>query len=307
MVGLRLSRFNRSSNISPIRLTERDLSILRHVHRHRFLRSNHITSLLNSSRQQTLRRLQLLYHHGFLDRPRCQIDYYHRSGSQPIAYGLGYKGAGFLKRKLALPYHRLEWPHKRPVERFFLEHTLLVADFMVALEIACQNRSDLRLLSEDDIDHLANPNAKCRPCQWRVNIGKGLMCGVIPDRVFGVEFVTRPKGKNRVWFCLEADRGTMPVKRGNLDQSSFYRKLLAYEATWAQSIHRARFGWTRFRVITVTSSSERLASIRKACRAMKHGQGLFLFADVNALQMHSDFLRFPWQTSRDGETALLIE
>jgi hypothetical protein len=59
------------------------------------------------------------------------------------------------------------------------------------------------------------------PFQWKVNIGK--KCSVIPDHVFGLEF-----NNQRCWYFLEADRATMPVTRGNLDQTSFYRKLLAY-------------------------------------------------------------------------------
>lgn len=35
-----------------------------------------------------LRRLQRLYHHGYVERPACQIDYYQRGGSRSIAYGL---------------------------------------------------------------------------------------------------------------------------------------------------------------------------------------------------------------------------
>ena len=61
-----------------MQLTERDREIIRLVHRHRFLRSSHICSLIPGSPQQLLRRLKLLYHHGFLERPRSQIDYYHQ-------------------------------------------------------------------------------------------------------------------------------------------------------------------------------------------------------------------------------------
>jgi hypothetical protein len=54
-----------------------------------------------------------------------------------------------------------------------------------------------------------------------------------------------------VHFFLEADRGTMPVVRSGLTQTSFYRKLIAYEATWTQKIHQRHLGIHRFRVLTV--------------------------------------------------------
>jgi DNA-binding IclR family transcriptional regulator len=65
-------------------LTPRDLLILRAVYRHRLLRSTHLIALADGSRQTTLRRLQLLFHHGYLDRPPMQLDWYVR-GSEPLA------------------------------------------------------------------------------------------------------------------------------------------------------------------------------------------------------------------------------
>jgi hypothetical protein len=292
MASSRLPRFNRSSKVPSIRLTDRDREILRHLHRHRFLRSDHLTSLLPGSRQQTLRRLQLLYHHGFLDRPRCQIDYYHRGGSRTIAYGLGSRGAGWLKRELSLPFHRLAWPRKNRVARLFLEHALLISDVMIAVELACRSRANIRLLIPDD--------NRRGPFRWTVQINSRLKCGVIPDRVFGLEVA----GK-RCWYLLEADRGTMPITRGNLDQTSFQRKLLAYEATWTQNLHRTRFGWQRFRVLTVTTSSQRVQGMIEAAQGLAHGQGLFLFLDAASLTRHGDILTIPWQTCRPEKTEAL--
>ncbi len=163
----RLPRFKRSPEIPPLRLTSRDGEILKCLQRHRFLRSDHITALIGGSRQQVLRRLQLLFHHGYLERPRCQIDYY-QSGSHRIAYGLGNKGAAWLKRELSLQFHQLDWKPKSRVGRLFLEHALLVSDIMVAVELACRNRKEIRLLSADD---LRIPNMR-EPFQWKVDIGQ---------------------------------------------------------------------------------------------------------------------------------------
>jgi hypothetical protein len=301
MVSARLPRFNRSPKGSRIRLTDRDREILRHVHRHRFLRSDHLTSLLPGSRQRLLRRMQLLFHHGYLERPRCQIDYYHRGGSRAIAYGLGNKAAGLLKRELALPYHQLDWPKKNLIGRLFLDHALLVSDFMVALEVACR-RQGMRLLRDEDMNLRDESAAGRHPFRWRVDIPGGPTCTVVPDRVFGLEFLDG----GRSWFVLEADRATMPVMRSNLDQSSFRRKMLAYQATWAQNLHRDRFGWQRFRVLTVTTSPDRLDTMRGACRALQRGQGLFLFADGATLGNCPDLLAYAWKTCRDGESGSLL-
>ena len=75
-----LPRFKRSTAVATMLLIERDRQIIRLVQRHRFLRSPQIAALMGGSSQQLSRRLQLLYHHGYLERPRAQIDYYHRAG-----------------------------------------------------------------------------------------------------------------------------------------------------------------------------------------------------------------------------------
>ena len=76
MEQFRLPRFRRAPGVPRIELTERDREILQQVHRHRFLRSSHLGQLVPGGRKHLLRRLQLLYHHGYLERPRAQIDYY---------------------------------------------------------------------------------------------------------------------------------------------------------------------------------------------------------------------------------------
>src|SRR5438046_1476473 len=125
----RLPRFKRASKVAPMQLTERDREIIRLVHRHRFLRSSHIVALVAGSSQQLLRRLRLLYHHGYLERPRCQIDYFQKGGSHHMVYGLGNKGGRFLQDGFDVALREPRWSEKnRSIGRIFLEHALLVSD-----------------------------------------------------------------------------------------------------------------------------------------------------------------------------------
>ncbi len=303
----RLPRFQRAPQVARIELTDRDREILRQVHRHRFLRSSHLADLVRGSRQHVLRRLQLLYHRGYLERPRAQIDYYHRGGSRAITYGLGNKGAVLLKRELSLPFHRLDWgPKNRNTGRIFLEHALLISDIMVGLELDCRRHGHLRLLTADQLPLPETTRRQREPFKWNVRLPNGKKVGVIPDRVFGLEY-TDPGGKPvRAYYFLEADRGTMPVQRQNPSQSSFHRKLLAYEATWTQNIHRTHLGLHRFRVLTATSSPERVQTLVVACRQLQRAQGLFLFTDAETLRAHSNPLALPWDSAReDAHEALL--
>jgi hypothetical protein len=190
---------------------------------------------------------------------------------------------------LALQFHQLDWKQKNHVGRMFLEHALLVSDIMVAVELACRNRNDIRLLSVQDL-RIANMR---EPFQWKVEIGQRQKCGVIPDHVFGLEF-----NGQQCWYFVEADRGTMPITRGNLDRTSFQRKLLAYAATWSQNLHRTRFGLQRFRVLTVTTNPQRISSMLEAVHSLRHGHGIFLFLDAKTLNSQSDFLSLNWVTAQ---------
>jgi hypothetical protein len=179
----------------------------------------------------------------------------------------------------------------------FLQHELLVADVMVTIDLACR-QNGIRLLTEHE---LAPHSERFR---WKVKIQGGSKLSVVPDRVFALESQNDNSESNRAFFFLEADRGTMPVIRKTLSQTSFYRKLLAYEATWSQSIHLARFGFHRFRVLTVTTSAERVKSLVDACSKLKGGHGLFLFADQTILS--GNILSSTWQTGKPGETGRLL-
>lgn len=95
----RLPRFHPTFDKIRLELTERDREMLRLVQRHRFLRPSHLVAMLNGSRQTLLRRLQRLYHSGYLDRPRAQLDYFSRGGSRTIVHGLRRKGAIRLNPK----------------------------------------------------------------------------------------------------------------------------------------------------------------------------------------------------------------
>ena len=308
----RLPRFQRAPNVARIELTDRDREILRQVHRHRFLRSSNVVDLIGGSRQHILRRLQLLYHHGYLERPRAQIDYYHRGGSRSIAYGLGNKAAALLKNEHSLPFHRLDWGAKNQnAGRVFLEHALLISDIMIALELACRRNGRIRLLTADELPVPESTRRHGEPFHWNVRLPTGQKVGIIPDRVFGLEYSAGndagTEKSTRAYFFLEADRGTMPIQRQNPSQSSFHRKLLAYEATWTQNLHRTRLGLHRFRVLTVVTSPDRVKTLVAACRQLERGQGLFLFSDVGAFRAHADPLTMPWYSVSENTPEALLD
>jgi hypothetical protein len=310
----RKPRFKRVP-VENIQLTERDIDILRHVHKHRFLRSTHLARLVGGSQQTLVRRLQLLYHHQYLDRPHEQIQFYTYAGSRPMVYGLGNKGADLLAERFQIPRGRIDWTAKnKAVGPVFLEHTLLTADFMVALELACREHGKVRIISFGEILRQA-PEATQRrknPYGWHVRVTYGHEAhtlGVIPDKIFGLHRLDRPEGKNKAYFFLEADRATMPVVRSNLRQTSFYRKLLAYHETWRQELHTRHYGISNFRVLTVTSSPERARNCIAANKQATGGEGskLFLFTDKTAPDGSRNVLTLPWMNGKDEQPVRLLD
>ena len=307
MSHLRKPRFQRAPEIASIQLTERDRMIVRCVFQHRFLRSWQIAALVGGSKQAVLRRLQLLYHHGFLERPRAQIEYFQPGGSRAFAYGLADRGAELLRLTETPSLRALEWSAKnRAVKHLFLEHALLVSDVMVSLELACRQHGGVRFLKSDELPLPAATRSRLEPFQWKVNVNGNIRLGVVPDCVFGLEFTDQPPERSRAYFFLEADRGTMPITRNGLHHSSFHRKFLAYEATWLQELHRKHFGFNRFRVLTVTTSADRLTHLVEASRQLNRGQGLFLFTDLNSLLASPDPLTLPLRGVRLDHAVLLI-
>lgn len=340
-------------NIPNFEITDREVAILRHLAEHRVLDSDHLTDLLTPySGQTTRRRLSLLYHAGFLWRPREHLKYRTSAGSPPMAYELHRRGVELLltperygvppELVAEVPGHTLRWvAKKRDITTKFLEHTLLVADVMVALEGACAKRSDIRLIRPSEI--LANvvpeaTRALDRPFYWAADVvwqGRREAIGIVPDKVFGLEFVNDPP-PNRVWFFLEADKGTETVlpARGNLKRSSFLQKAAAYYAAWQQKLHTERFAFKNFRVLTVTTTptlmapqtkkeirrkgevdrpiAERMRSrvelLIEANRKVTEGRGsgIFLFTDLPSLLIADDILAMPWTTGA-GKTGRLID
>ena len=218
-----------------------------------------------------------------------------------MVYGLGKKRRALLKDELDLHFRDLNWSEKnRAIGRLFLEHALLISDVMVALEVGCKSLGRVRLLTGGDLPLPEQLSHKKEPFRWSVKADGNLKLGLVPDQVFALEATDQPAGRNRAFFFLEADRATMPVMRQNVHQTSFYRKLLAYEATWRQGIHRSRFGFHRFRVLTVTSSPKRVENLVAACQSLQGAQGLFLFADQRALSQENP-LNYLWRSPREEQ------
>ena len=299
-------RFERTQR-SHIQLTPDDFAILRLVDRHRFLRSTHLTRFIpHRSYKKLIERLCDLYHNGYLDRPRAQLDVYTRSGSTPMVYGLGTRGAEVLSENGTTS---IDWTDKnRSVGRPFINHTLLVADVMVAATCVTRAHSDVLLIDTPQLIK-GDRHGRNHPLKLTADTlvrGKRRELSLVPDAFFGFDFTALRK---RSFFLLEADNGTMPIVRGDLEQTSFAKKLMTYLAGGGQANRFGQhLGVGNFRVLTVTTSMERVASILEALKTLTNGSGSaqFLFIDRSSLLACPDLLQLVWINGK-GTRARLID
>src|SRR5216683_1282290 len=95
----RRPRFQRASDPPAFRLTDDDIRIVGEIAKHRFLRSTQIAALVQRSLDRTNDRLCRLFHAGYIDRPRAQLDYYPTAGSAALVYSLADRGARLLRER----------------------------------------------------------------------------------------------------------------------------------------------------------------------------------------------------------------
>jgi hypothetical protein len=276
--GGRLPRFRQvQDGIGAMKLTPRDKEIISQVERFHFLRSTQIVRLIEGAPVQLLRRLQVLYHHRYLDRPRCQIDYFHRGGSRPMAYGLGSRGVALMRREYDVPFVQMVWGRGgSDVGRVFLEHALLIAEAITAVEIAArESHGKYTFISSQKLSADSKPGKRREPMRWSTVLNNR-RTSLIPDAVFALDFTTQNSTTQRVVIFLEADRGTMPVVRKRSPHlSNIARKFSAYVELWKSGAFSKRFHTQRFLVLTVTESSERVKHITDTVTKLTHGKGLF--------------------------------
>lgn len=317
---VRRPRFQRAKTRN-IEIQPRDELVLLAVHQHRFLRSTHLINLLNAPAKPFLDRLGLLYHNGYLDRPRVQIDYYRRGGgSNTMVYALGDKGADLLAEKHGISRGKFRWSQKNlEVGRPFLEHTLAVADFMIALEMACRQHGRIELIPAGQMLSNAPAATQARllrnedPFDWHVPVmhaGERHTVGIIPDAVFGLRYLDKEEGRNKAFFFLEMDLSTMSVVAKSMKKSSILKKLLAYHESWRQELHAKHFGVPNCRTLFVTTSAERVGNFIAAAKTVLNARPgerkgkTFLFTDHDSIKSEA-FFALPWKNAIDDEPVTL--
>lgn len=290
----RLPRFIRHRHRKPaFVLQERDRELVRVVSQHRVISSDDLQLLVAGSDQTILRRLQKLFHNGYLDRPRSQ----RQRGNAPMVYALGQKGAELVVLEAGAKAAG-DWSEKnRLIGPMFLEHALMVSRFQTALRVSLRERGNASL--ERWYADGAIRDAVCVEHEASTE-----RIPVAPDAFFTLKLLNEPEGHNRVHVFLEADRGTMTTKR-------FFTKMRGYWHWWRSGQAEERLGIKNFRVLTVTKTPERAANLCAVTQELdppKHrGLGMFLFGSEQTLSEPSQILASIWATPADTDRHSLLK
>jgi hypothetical protein len=284
-MGQKRRRDQRHPNPKPMRLTDRDKQIVHAVHTYRVLRQDQLELLFERSSSVMQRIMVRLYDHGFLERKFLRI----LGWNSPTLYVLDRKGAELLRTEYGLD--DLVWyGSSKDLKMDFLEHTTAINDFRIAVTKAAQlaGYDLLKWVSEGEL------KGKYDRVVIRSDSGKAQSVSLIPDGYFVLKV-----SQGYAHFFLELDRGTETTGR-------FKTKVLAYTTYYQSGVYERRYGSKSMRVVTVTSGSKRLESLKKATEEAG-GKRRFWFAIGKSITIETVLHHPLWHVAGEPQPTALIE
>ena len=206
--------------------------------------------------------------------------------------------ADLLAEKSPIDRGKIKWTEKnREVKDRHIEHTLMISNFRICLELALRNLPDVRLLfwQRENSQQLKDYVYIQDHPRTRIRVP------IVPDGFFAIE-----DPQDEMYFFSEADQGTMTNTR-------FLKKMKAY---WHWGMkekgHTKRFGIKTFRVLTITKTEQRknnLRQITKQADNRKTGSLMFWFTSEEnySIQKPESILKPIWQTPKDHKWHFILE
>jgi len=290
--------YKRTITPQPMQLTDRDIGIVDAVYRHRVMAADQIEALLFPSstsrgkRSICQRRLQLLFHHGFLNRivPPLVLG----EGRKPYVYAVDENGADIIANIQGIDRGDLAWrPKQNELGGRFLNHLLHIALVRIIFEILSEKRKLVlhRWLGEHELNK--EPFNQMVPyiLQGRKKIR------IFPDGYFLMSPMTKPKNGH---CFLEIDMGTESNKQ-------WAHKIKAYDHYRESGESVTHFHTTKFRVLVVTTTEKRLRNLIKATRGAS-GSNRFWFTTFEHFDLWQPYkvLEPIWNLPVRSETIPLL-
>ena len=177
--------YQRPRQPKPMREGENDRRIVQLMYRYRILSQKQLERLLGRSPSTLQRLLRRLYEHRYLERLFLPVT---TLGSSPALYILDTQGQTLLQR---MGIELQSNPPSNTLSTMFLEHSLAINSFRIAVEQACQfNNFSLEAW-------LTDHNLKSDYDRVKVSGKKGTV-SLIPDAYFNIQV---PDGE-QVTFSL---------------------------------------------------------------------------------------------------------
>lgn len=240
------------------RLDQYDDKVLIGLYRFRYLTVDLIAKNGEFSIRTWNRRLKELLQAGYIDRPPQQKWTYRRH--ERAIYALGQKGADYLAASFNIyfsPTVKWEEKNRRYRGQDPFSHALKTAEFLIELELAVAEQGG-SLSHQDELfgaDYVTGMS-------WDTQIATEheiFSVKLKPDGIFSVQGVSKRYPVN---FCLEIDRGTMPLKSLNFRRSSILKKYLSYADTHNRGLAKEVLGLKNLRILMITTTKARADNMR---------------------------------------------
>jgi len=298
----------RATRAPGMQLTERDIAILKAIHRYRVLHRGQISEMFwqtaTDEGGSARRRLGLLYQHGYLERiPRYINPPMNNPGP---AYRLAARGAAVLAEQAGEQGSSLhywgkaddETSHVTTLGHSYLEHALLLADIRKEFERKVNDAGCTIETWLDDLDLRKLWKTERVWIQLTPNAPRENLA-IAPDGYF---VLSTPRGRGH--FFLEADRGTETINK------QWKRKMLSYaqylvSGKFHQRYHAAKS--VGFRVLAVIPTEARAKNLHQAAESYVQPRtvSIFLFTTNDLFRRSSLFSPIWWRGGVETPQALL--
>ncbi len=285
----RLPRYKKAKNPPPMMLTERDKRIVGWVYQMRFLTSDQIKKLEfeNGSMTACRRRLALLYHNGWLSSVGKPVPA--GFGSAKRVYCLSKKGKELVEHLYnGTDLRDIKWTEKsNKVADFFIEHVLAVNDVRIAFLNSVKKSGNYSLfwIPEWEIkgwkEKVYDPENESRTLP------------VTPDA-----FIELRGQKAKACYFLEVDRATESNRR-------WRDKVKGYVEYVRSGRYYQRFKSESLRVLTVTTSEERLSNLLKTTDSVLNAD-FFLFTTFKKISESDVLFDSIWKSLPENESLKLV-
>lgn len=282
-IGRKL-RYNRPHKKTPFKIVDTDLEILKLLSRYRYLRKDFICEFVGRSPKKVAERLRILYDNNVVERPPQQWQA-HNARYSNIIYELAEEGESVLKEHDLYPQNvsRLTKNGRQGRIRQF-SHSMMICDTLASIELGCI-KEGLNFISWEEILVRNGTLGKTNPFRLPSDISYHFKDtgsthyfrgSFTPDGIFGIQY---PNG-NVSFFALEAERGN-GIRRTNLDQTSFLKKVLQYQYIVSQKLYKEILGVPNLRVLVVTTNETRVDNMLEVVNEVyPNGSNIFLLHDI---------------------------